>query len=166
MKRVWIFCLIIAGLILLDQFTKVAIEQNYALGESTSVIKGFFSITYVRNSGAAFGMGAGAAEHWRKILFLALPVLVCIYLAVLIFKTRHDRLMLGLSYTLILAGAIGNLIDRFSMGYVVDFLDFYYKYHHFPAFNVADSAISVGAALLLIDFLIEWIQKKNATDTV
>ena len=166
MKRIWIFCLLIAGLILLDQVTKVAIEQNYALGESTSVIKGFFSLTYIRNTGAAFGMGAGAADHWRKILFLALPVLVCFYLMVLIWKTRNDRLMLGLSYTLILAGAIGNLMDRFSMGYVVDFLDFYYKYHHFPAFNVADSAITVGAALLLIDFFIEWMQKKNATDTV
>jgi len=166
MKRIWTFCLIIAGLILVDQFTKVAIEQNYALGESTSVIKGFFSITYVRNTGAAFGMGAGAADHWRKILFLALPVLVCIYLMVLIWKTRKDRLMLGLAYTLIFAGAVGNLMDRFAMGYVVDFLDFYYKYHHFPAFNVADSSITIGAALLLIDFFIELLQKKNATDTV
>ncbi|TDJ05104.1 MAG: signal peptidase II [Deltaproteobacteria bacterium] len=166
MKRIWTFCLIIAGLILVDQFTKVAIEQNYALGESTSVIKGFFSITYVRNTGAAFGMGAGAADHWRRILFLALPVLVCIYLMVLIWKTRKDRLMLGLAYTLIFAGAVGNLMDRFAMGYVVDFLDFYYKYHHFPAFNVADSSITIGAALLLIDFFIELLQKKNATDTV
>jgi signal peptidase II len=161
MKRIWIFCLVIATLILLDQFSKGFIEQSYALGESTAVIDGFFNITYIKNKGAAFGIGNNAAEHWRKLFFLAIPVLVCLYLVVLIWQTRKARLLLSVSYVLILAGAVGNLIDRFSLGYVVDFLDFYYQGSHFPAFNVADSSISVGAFLLLIDFFIEWWEKKK-----
>lgn len=160
MNRIWKLSIMITVLILADQFTKGWIESNYQLGQSTEVIKGLFNITYVRNTGAAFGMGAGAPDIWRQILFLAIPVLACFYIIWLIWTSRKERSILSFSYSLILAGAIGNLIDRFSMGYVVDFLDFYYKQSHFPAFNVADSCITIAAILLILDYLFELKKEK------
>lgn len=160
MNRIWKLSIMMTVLILADQFTKGWIESNYQLGQSTEVIKGLFNITYVRNTGAAFGMGAGAPDIWRQILFLAIPVLACFYIIWLIWTSRKERSILSFSYSLILAGAIGNLIDRFSMGYVVDFLDFYYKQSHFPAFNVADSCITIAAILLILDYLFELKKEK------
>jgi len=160
MNRIFKLSLMIATLILVDQFSKVLIEQYYLLGESTPLINGFFSLTYVRNTGAAFGFGATAPDSIRKFLFLLIPVLVCFYLVFLIWKTRKDPLLLSLAYSLILAGAIGNLIDRFWLGYVVDFFHFYFRDYHYPAFNVADSCITVGAAFLIFDFLMEIRKKK------
>ncbi len=154
----------IATLILIDQFTKVMVEQYYLLGESTPVIKGFFSLTYVRNTGAAFGFGAEAHDSIRKFLFLLIPVLVCFYLVYLIWKTRKGSLLLSFAYSLILSGAIGNLIDRFWLGYVVDFFHFYLKDYHYPAFNVADSCVTVGAALLIFDYFKESRKKKITID--
>ncbi|MFZ8934105.1 MAG: signal peptidase II [Bacteriovoracaceae bacterium] len=160
MNRIWAWALMITALILIDQFSKGVIEQHYRLGESTEVISGFFNITYVRNTGAAFGMGANAAEIWRKILFLFIPVMACFYIIYLIWTARKERYVLGFSYSLILAGAIGNLIDRFSLGYVVDMFDFYLKGSHFPAFNVADACISVAAGLLIIDYFMDLKRNK------
>ena len=161
MNRIWKMSLLISFLILVDQITKGVIQSTFSLGENISVIDGFFNITYVRNSGAAFGMGAGASEIIRQILFILLPVLACFWLVTLIWKTRKDNLVLCLAYSLILAGAIGNLIDRVSLGYVVDFLDFYIGYKHFPAFNVADSAITVGAFFLIWDMILEYKNKSG-----
>lgn len=160
MNRIFKLSLMIATLILVDQFSKVLIEQYYLLGESTPIIDGFFSLTYVRNTGAAFGFGANAHDSVRKFLFLLIPVLVCLYLVYLIWATRKGALQLSLAYSLILSGAIGNLIDRFWLGYVVDFFHFYYRDYHYPAFNVADSCITVGAAILIFDFLMEIKRKK------
>lgn len=159
MNRIWNMGLLIAGIILLDQFTKGSVQSSFTLGESLPLIDGFFSFTYVQNTGAAFGFLAGAAESIRAPLFLYLPVVACFWLVWLIWHTRTGPFMLCLAYSLVLAGAIGNLIDRFSLGYVVDFLDFYIGRSHFPAFNVADSAISIAAALLIIDFL--FFEKKR-----
>jgi signal peptidase II len=164
MNRIFKLSLMVATLILIDQFSKVLIEQYYLLGESTPIIKGFFSLTYVRNTGAAFGFGASAHDSIRKFLFLLIPVLVCFYLVYLIWKTRKGPLLLSLAYSLILSGAIGNLIDRFWLGYVVDFFHFYYRDYHYPAFNVADSCITVGAALLIFDFLMEIKMKKSKSN--
>ena len=124
MDRIWKFSIMIVAMVLLDQFTKAGIESNYRLGEITPIIDGFFNITYVKNTGAAFGMGAGASDFWRRLLFLLIPVLACFYLIFLIWTSRKQKVFLGLAYSLILAGAIGNLIDRFSAGYVVDMFDF------------------------------------------
>ena len=116
MNRIWKFALLITALILIDQFTKGMIEQNFRLGESLPIIDGFFNLTYVRNTGAAFGMGAGVGETWRRILFLLIPVLACFYIIWLIWGSRKERFITGFGYSLVLAGAIGNLIDRFSLG--------------------------------------------------
>lgn len=160
MDKIWKFSLLIAFIIIADQMTKALIEETYKLGEITPVINEFFNITYIKNTGAAFGLGANATSIWRVLFLLLIPVLACFYLLHLIWTSRKERMILGLSYSLIFAGAVGNLIDRFSLGYVVDFLDFFYKDKHFPAFNVADSCISIAAGLLVIDFFIEFFRKK------
>lgn len=160
MKRIWQFCLLITAIILVDQFTKGIIESNFYHGESRPVIDGFFSFTYIRNPGAAFGFLAEAPASIRRPLFLFFPVLICLWLVVLIWQVRYKSLFLGLAYSLILGGAIGNLIDRFSLFYVVDFLDFYWGNWHYPAFNVADSCITVGAFILIIDFILEKRRQK------
>lgn len=138
-------------MIILDQLTKGAVSQNFALHESKVIIDGFFNLTRIHNTGAAFGLGAGSHELVRQIFFLALPVAACIWICVLIWKSRNKNPLLTTAYSLILSGAIGNLIDRFALGYVIDFFDFYIKTHHYPAFNIADSAITIGAGLLFFD---------------
>jgi signal peptidase II len=154
MNRIWKLLLVIFAIIISDQITKGIIQQEFILGESVSIINGLFNFTYVRNPGAAFGFGAQASDLFRKIMFLWLPVFACLWLVYLIWETRHKALILCTAYSLIFAGAVGNLIDRFSLGYVVDFLDFHWGDKHFPAFNIADSSISIAAGLLIIDFIL------------
>lgn len=174
MSRFWILCLLMSALIIIDQLSKGAIQSSLYLGQSIPVIDGLFSIAYVRNTGAAFGFMADGPNWFRQIFFLALPVVFCGWIFYLLVKTLKGPFYLSLAYALILAGAAGNLIDRFSLGYVVDFLLFYWKdeANHFPAFNVADSCITVAASLLIIDFFHQAKAKKdqstdqNAADSV
>ena len=149
----------VATIIILDQITKAVVQQKFFLGESVTVIQGLFSFTYVRNPGAAFGMLANSPDYIRTPLFFALPVIACFWLMYLAWSTRNTNFLHCLSYSLIFAGAVGNLIDRFSMNYVVDFLDFYWGKNHFPAFNIADSVITIAAILLIYDFI--FLQKKK-----
>lgn len=155
MDRIWKMSLLVTAIILADQLTKGAIQQNFHLGESLPVIEGLFNLTYVRNTGAAFGMGRGAPEFIRVTFFLIIPVMACIWMLYLVWVERHRNALLCTAYSLIFAGAVGNLIDRFTLKYVVDFLDFHYKDHHFPSFNIADSAISIAAGLLILDYFIQ-----------
>ena len=159
MNRIFSMSVMIATIIIIDQITKAIIQQKFMLGESLPIIKGFFSFTYVKNPGAAFGMLASSPDYIRTPLFFALPVVACVWLIYLIWTTRNSNFLQCLAYSLIFAGAAGNLIDRFSMNYVVDFLDFYWGTEHFPAFNVADSVITIAATLLIIDFI--FLQKKK-----
>ena len=161
MNRIWKMSLLMTVIILADQFTKGAIQTHFTYGESREVISGLFNLTYVRNPGAAFGMGANASDWVRAIFFLWLPVVACLWLLYLIWTTRRGSLLLCTAYSLIFAGAVGNLIDRFSLGYVVDFFDFYVGRSHFPAFNIADSSISVAAGLLIIDFIRDGLKKRK-----
>lgn len=155
MDRIWKMSLLITVIILADQFSKGLIQQSFALGESIPIIDGFFNLTYVRNSGAAFGIGRDAPDLLRIIFFLVIPVIACFWMLFLIWKERKGNFLLCLAYTLIFGGAVGNLIDRFTLRYVVDFLDFHYNGQHFPAFNVADSAISIAAGMLILDFILQ-----------
>ncbi|MDO9182831.1 MAG: signal peptidase II [Bacteriovorax sp.] len=143
----------IATIIIADQITKGIVQQKFFLGESIPVIPNLFHLTYVRNPGAAFGMLAYAPDYIRTPLFFALPVLACFWLIYLIWTTRNKSFFHCLAYSLIFAGAVGNLIDRFSMNYVVDFFDFFWGPHHFAAFNIADSSISIAAIILIVDLL-------------
>lgn len=152
-------CLLISTLIILDQVTKALVQQNFFLGESVPVVHNLFHFTYVRNPGAAFGMFGHSADWIRWPLFFGVPVLACFWLLYLIWITRNKNKLQCTAYSLIFSGAVGNLIDRFSMNYVVDFLDFFLGSHHFPAFNVADSAITIAAFLLIYETF--FMTKKN-----
>jgi len=166
MRKLWIYISTIVFLVVLDQWSKHAVASSFYRGESVTVIKGFFNLTYVHNSGAAFGFGGGYHDALRFLLFKALPVLACIWLLVLMVKSLKGPLMMTWAYTLILGGAIGNLIDRFRLDYVVDFFDFYYGTSHFATFNVADSAISVAAGLLIFDFFLQKKAEKDLEDPI
>ena len=153
MNKIWKYLVMISFIVILDQLTKATVQSNFELGESVPVIPGFFNFTFVKNPGAAFGFGANAHDIFRLIAFKVIPVGACFWLLSLIWQTRTQIFILPLSYSLILAGAIGNLIDRFYFGYVVDFFDFYYSSYHFPAFNIADSCITIAAILLSVFFI-------------
>jgi signal peptidase II len=130
---------------LLDQVTKYLIRKNLVPGECIEAIPGLFNISYVRNTGAAWGMLSGFGN---LLIILSLVMLV-----VIVFFRKHfltDTLTHRIATGLMLAGIVGNLIDRIRLGYVVDFLDFHWSMHHFPSFNVADSAICIGVGLYMV----------------
>jgi signal peptidase II len=145
---------ILAAVVVLDQATKLIVDRMMALHESHDVIDGFLRLTYVRNRGAAFGLLSDADLPFQAALFsvLSLGALAAIglYAWRLPVQSRLPRLALAL----IMGGAVGNLIDRMRLGYVIDFVDAYLGPHHWPAFNVADSAITVGVVLLVLDMLL------------
>ncbi len=166
MKTKYLLLLAIAGTIIsFDQFTKHMIISKFALGETHPIIPGFFSFTYIRNPGAAFGMMNTWNPQFRIPFFILMP-LVALFAILYVFRKIEDsdKLMI-ITLSLIIGGAIGNLIDRVAYNYVIDFLDFFWNYGaHFPAFNVADSAITVGVILMMFDlFKKEYLDKqKNA----
>lgn len=162
MNRFWKLLVLICFLIIIDQITKGWVQSKFSLGESLPVIDGFFSLTYVQNPGAAWGFMNTAPVWQRQIMFLLVPTVFSGWVLWMLIKAIKGPMHLCLAYALILAGAVGNLIDRFSMGYVVDFLLFYWREHDFPAFNVADSCITVAAFLLGWDVLLQYRQKKAA----
>ncbi|MBI3016547.1 MAG: signal peptidase II [Deltaproteobacteria bacterium] len=151
MKSKYIILICLAGLVIaLDQLSKLYIAHHFELHESVSVIPHFFNLTYIRNTGAAFGLLAKAPESFRIPFFIIIP-LVALTIIVLIFKkTQETQLLMITALSLILGGAIGNFIDRLRFNYVIDFLDFHWFFkYHWPAFNVADSTIVVGVLLLI-----------------
>jgi len=141
-----------ALLIVLDQWTKEIIVERFALGESISVISQYFNITYVRNTGAAFGFMAGVDPAFRVPFFLFVPTVALAVIGYLFKRLPDSDVKTATALSLVMGGAVGNLIDRMKYGFVIDFLDFHWRYQaHFPAFNVADSAICVGVGLLMLD---------------
>lgn len=153
--------LVVVGL---DQLTKLWTVKTFALYESLEIIPGFFSLTYLTNKGAAFGFLAGVDGVWRHYFFLILASVALLLLLVAWVRMRKEHRLYGPALALIAGGAIGNVIDRVRLGAVVDFLDFYVAGHHWPAFNVADSAITVGVVLFLLTNYLEERQKKTGID--
>ncbi|MDK2792623.1 MAG: signal peptidase [Deferribacteres bacterium] len=151
---------IIFILVLIDQVTKFYIKHVFDLYETKEIIPGFFNLTFVLNPGAAFGFLAKLNESFRQIFFIIVTIIAIIIVIYLMYKEMQHKLR-AFSYALILSGAIGNFIDRIYLGSVVDFLDFYIKNYHWPAFNIADSCITVGIILLILDMI---INKKGAQD--
>ena len=153
------FILTLAILVTLaDQVTKHWVRMNFTIGESVPVLPGFFRLTYVRNRGAAWGMLADFST--------LLIVLSVVMLAVLVVFRRHfltDTPIHRVATGLMTAGIVGNLIDRIRLGYVVDFLDFHWRAWHFPAFNVADSAICVGVGLYMLSQGLNGNKKADAS---
>jgi signal peptidase II len=149
-KNRYVPLILIAGpVVFADQLTKAVVRQTMALYESIPVISGFFHLTRIHNPGGAFGFLAGQPPAVRQIMFLAVSSLAVGLLVWFYHNTPRTHPWLSVSIALIFAGAIGNLVDRLRFGYVVDFLDFFVGSWHWPAFNVADSAISVGVGLFI-----------------
>lgn len=146
----------------LDQLTKYWVVQKFLLGQTLPLIPDIFNLTYVQNKGAAFGLFAQAHPSFRVPFFIIVPVVALLSIALVFRKLSHQDIKLSVALSLVISGALGNLIDRMTLGYVVDFLDFHWKWdYHFPAFNVADSAICVGVAILMLDlFLQEKTERK------
>ena len=143
--------LLSAMVVIVDQLTKSYISRHYGEFEFTTVLP-ILDITRMHNVGAAFSFLA-SASGWQRWLFIALAVGVSIAIVVWLFRMPQYKVLLAAGLSLVLGGAIGNVIDRIRLGYVVDFIHFHWDRAYFPAFNVADSAITVGAALLLLDAL-------------
>lgn len=152
-KKLFLYFAVAALIIIVDQITKIYVFDHFYLGESVPVIDGLFNLTYVRNPGAAFGFGGQFHNYIRYTLFLALPVIAVFVLIYFLIKSLTGHPIMTWAYALIIGGAIGNLIDRFRLSFVVDFFDFYIGKHHFATFNVADSAITIAAGLIIIDYL-------------
>ena len=150
MKRLHYVSISLA-IIVLDAITKWLVSANISLHDAVTVIPNIFSIVHVRNTGAAFGIGANAESQVVPLLLNSGAILVFLIVVASALRTPLSDRTLQIGLHLILGGAIGNLVDRFRFGYVVDFLDFYVRDHHWPAFNVADSAICIGIGLLFLD---------------
>lgn len=154
--------------IVLDQITKTLVRNALSLGESRTLIPGFADLTHVQNTGAAFGLLNAIDFPYKPVVMLVIASLAL--LAIAAYGTQlgfHDRLArVGLA--LILGGAFGNLLDRIIHGHVIDFVDVYWRDVHFWAFNVADTAISVGAVLVLLEMILDMIGvgRRHASHTV
>jgi signal peptidase II len=150
----WGFVVVPAVLVIvLDQLTKGMVLAHMQLHQSISVVDGFFALTYVRNTGAAFGILAGRLADFRVPFLLFVAVLALLVLVWFIRTVPAERHAVIVACGGVLGGAIGNMIDRAAYGEVIDFLDVYVGAYHWPAFNVADAAISVGVVVLCLDAL-------------
>lgn len=137
-------------MILLDQFTKYLVLRMIPLYKSITVIPGFFNLTHIHNPGGAFGFMAQNGSPWRHWMFLIAAVVALSMILYFYHHTPRTHPFLGLGLSLIFGGAIGNLIDRLRFGEVIDFLDFYVAHLHWPTFNLADSAVTVGVGIFVL----------------
>ncbi len=155
------FYLIALAIVLTDQVSKAVVARSMRLGQSIPIVPGYFDLTFVLNPGAAFSLFATLPESIRNPFFILVSVAAVIL--IIMYRARHLRQhrLASVSLALIMGGAIGNLIDRVRLGVVVDFLDVHLHQYHWPVFNVADSAISVGVTLLLLEMLMEWRREKE-----
>lgn len=156
-KWKYLILFVVTSLIIgMDQLTKFWILQRFRLGETLPIVINFFNFTYVQNKGAAFGLMSQADPRFRVPFFIIVPLIALGSIAYVFRKIPDKDVKLALALSLVISGAIGNLIDRLELGYVVDFLDFHWHWgYHFPAFNVADSAICVGVGILMLDLFLQ-----------
>jgi signal peptidase II len=136
-------------IVVFDQLTKVIVDRMMPLHHSIPIVDGVFNLTYVRNTGAAFGIFAGAHEVFRLPFLIGVSILAIGFIITMLRRLREDAMGLMTALAFVLGGAMGNLIDRMVYGEVIDFLDVYWSNYHWPAFNLADSFITVGAAMVL-----------------
>lgn len=153
MKRRFPYALIVSCVVVLDQVTKALVDSLMELHESRPLVEGLLSLTYVRNRGAAFGILSDADLPYQSALFAAVSLAALLAIAFYALRLPSQQRLPQTALALVMGGAIGNLVDRALHGYVIDFVDVYWRQHHWPAFNLADSCISVGVCLLLLDVL-------------
>jgi signal peptidase II len=147
------YALLVVVVLILDRWTKLLIQKRFELNESISVIDGFFNITYVRNTGVAFGIFSSISSPAKSVLLSIFTACAAVVVVTYSVRTPARKWLLQIALSLILGGALGNLYDRLVYGYVVDFLELYADSYHWPSFNVADSAISIGVALLALEII-------------
>ena len=147
------YLLLVTAALIADRWTKVLIRNRFDLNESISVIDGFFNITYVRNTGVAFGIFSSISSPAKSVLLSLFTAFAAVVVITYSVRSPARNRLLQVALSLILGGALGNLYDRLSYGYVVDFLELYAGSYHWPSFNVADAAISTGVVLLAIEII-------------
>ena len=144
---------LILAIFVVDQLTKLWITKKLTLYETKKIIKGFFNLTHIHNRGAIFGFFGQSSSPYISFILTILSLVAFLIIIYYFLKIPSSERYLKLSFSLILGGAFGNILDRFSRGYVTDFLDFYIKKYHWPAFNIADASITVGAFILIFIFI-------------
>ena len=145
------YALLVVAVLIVDRWTKLLIQKRFELNASISVIDGLFNITYVRNTGVAFGIFSSISSPAKSILLSIFTACAAVVVVTYSVRSPARNRLLQIGLGLILGGALGNLYDRLAYGYVVDFLELYAGSYHWPSFNVADSAISIGVALLALE---------------
>ena len=143
----WLWLSLLA--LILDQASKLAVDGSMKIYQSIQIMP-YFNLTYVHNTGAAFSF-LSEAGGWQRWFFAGLALVISVVIAVWLARLKKHETMLAVALALVLGGAVGNLIDRLVYGYVIDFLDVYYQDWHWPAFNIADSAITLGVVLILAE---------------
>ncbi len=145
----------VAGLVvMLDQWTKMVVRNRFELSDSVTVIPGFFDLTRVHNYGAAFGILNSAEFPYKTVALAVVAMAALAFLAMYAWTLEPGQYLTRLGLSFVIGGAAGNLVDRTTAGYVLDFFDFYWRGWHFWAFNVADAAITVGVTLMILDLLL------------
>ena len=147
--------------VIVDQLTKLWIMTTFALHGQQDIIPGFFNLVYVTNTGAAFGFLAGSNSMLRQVFFVAVAIMALIVIVISYGHLKRQGRIFVYALGLIAGGAVGNLIDRLRLGSVVDFLDFYVGSYHWPAFNAADSAITIGVGLFLLGTVLQHMKEKR-----
>jgi signal peptidase II len=147
------YVLIALIVVVLDRWSKHVVARRIPLYSHIQVIPGFFQLTHTENTGAAFSLFADSNAHWKTAMLIAFSVIALMVVSVLLWKNDHAHMITGIGLSLIMGGALGNLWDRLARGRVVDFLLFYYKRYQWPVFNLADSAIVIGAGLLVLEIV-------------
>jgi len=155
--------LIAASVVVLDRLTKWLVAHRIGVSDSVDVVPGLFRLTHVQNQGAAFGLFADSPSEWKLAMLILFSVAALAVVSALLWKNGGAMNATAIALSLVFGGALGNLWDRITSGKVVDFLDFYVGSHHWPAFNIADSAIVVGALLLLSEIFLAPQEEKVAT---
>lgn len=159
-KLSWLYHFLVIVLVGLDQLTKLLVVKTMFLFQRVEVIPGFFNLTRIHNRGVIFGAFSNLDQPAGRIILAVASLLALAVVFIFYLKTPVTEKMIKLSFSLILAGALGNLLDRLSRGYVVDFLDFHIGRHHWPYFNLADSFITIGGLLLIVFLFIPQRRKQ------
>ena len=147
------YFLLAAVIVALDRWTKSLIQSRFDLSDTVTIVDGFFNITYIRNTGVAFGIFSSVDSPAKAVLLSLFTAFAAIVVSLYSLRSPAGNRLLQVALGFILSGALGNLYDRLVYGYVVDFLEFYLRTYHWPSFNVADSAISTGVALLALEII-------------
>ncbi len=162
-RKYWVLLITFVVILLLDQYTKYQVQQKIPLHHTIKVIDGFFNLTHLRNTGGAFGIFGGEKGGIGTFFFVSVSLVAAGIILYLFHKLKEHERALSLALSLILSGAVGNLIDRIRYQEVVDFLDFHLFSYHWPAFNIADSGITIGIGLMALELLIH--DRKRSTKT-